>query len=110
MFKLKPSPTFKLNASLTVPGEEPAILPLEVNYLNPEALGKWEEKYGGKPELDGLFEIIVGWDAGAVKDPDGRDVAYSKDALARLLKEYHRAGHQIMMAYMREVLGVRIKN
>jgi hypothetical protein len=109
MFKLTPNPTFTTDVELHVAGlKEPGIINITFKYLTPAQLVAWQKADGKKSHAEALKEVIFSWSG--VEDLEGRSVDYSFDNLKKLLATYHAAGQEITQAYIRELLGARLKN
>jgi hypothetical protein len=104
MFKLQPNPTFKMEVKIPVHGADPQPITIVVNHMSMpdfEAHMK-SEKTKAMTDLQFIGEIVKDW--------EGVDVAYSRDALAMLLDNYASAGRRIIERYVEEVTQAGIKN
>lgn len=103
MFKLDPSPTFKIKVKIPVPGDKSAALEVEFRHKTKKELQRYlEEAAGGRDDVQALDEIIVGW--------SGLEEAYSKDVLARLLDNYPGSAGAILGTYAKELGDARLGN
>lgn len=105
MFKLNPSPTFKAVVKIPRAGEEPGDLEFIFKHKDSDDAKAFVEKAAAsKDEAETLLEITDGWPDGAA---DGK---FSKEALAKLLKDFHGAGFAIMRTYFKELAQGRTGN
>ena len=95
MFKLQPNPTFKADVTFAVPGGDEGKIKLIFKHKGRKALAEFvkslTEEGSTRTDLDGLLEIIVGWDG--VQEP------FSKEALETLLDNYPSAAKAIYDVY-----------
>lgn len=110
VFRIDPAPTFRCSVALSAPGQaEKAKLDLVFRVKGRSALRAWLDKaVNSGSDESFLGEIVDGWSG--VEDAAGASVAYSPEALARLLDSYPSAGRELMEAYVRELHGEREKN
>lgn len=109
MFKINPNPTFSKVVKITQPGsDEPALLNLTFAHKGRDELKQWSEALKGRNDEDALPDIVVGWDD--VVDANGVPVAFSKEALATVLKGYQSSATEIYQAYFSAVYESRQKN
>ena len=110
MFKINPAPTFHAPVSLSIPGaESPAIVKVEFRHKSRTEFMAWWEKSQKRKAVDALADVIVSWGEEVI-DQDGKPLAYSKEALAQLLDNYHASGTEILQTYYRELVESRKKN
>lgn len=114
MFKLNPAPTFRATVPISQPGDEPP-LQLEVIFRHrgrAELAALMAEVSNstahGKSDVDALSQIIDAWTG--VVDADGAVVAYSRQALERLLDAFPASGADIFRAYWTELTESKRKN
>lgn len=92
-----------------VPGaSDLAVIKVTFKYKTPEELKVWQVKYANLPLCDALAEVIDDW--AEVVDADDKTLPYSIENLKSLMAKYHTAGENISKAYLRELLGARLKN
>ena len=109
MIRLNPDPTFDVLVKLTVPGQlAPVEVPMVFRHMASDKLSGWFESNRDKKPADALDEIVAGW-SGVMGD-DGTMVAYSKNALALLLKNYQPATAEILRAWQLGLSESRVKN
>lgn len=109
MLKLNPSPTFKVDVRLTVPGQEtPAIIKVEFRHLTIDGLQKWYADNEGKPSCEALGLLIVSWDG--VENEAAVQLGYTQEVLAALLANYPAASREFVAAYTQELTRSRVKN
>ena len=103
MFKLEPNPTFWAKVMIPVPGDEPIPVEMEFRHFSRKRLEEMREAESDKViGISYCEQIVIGW----------RDVEqeFSRDALERLLDNWHGAGLAIFVAYHRELQQGRQKN
>jgi len=109
MFKLVPNPTFKTIVNLSVPEfKGTAEVTFEFKYKNKEELDKWFAANKNKTTTEALVGLIASWSG--VSAEDDTEIAFSKDHLKELLKNYPRAGQEILTAYINALSESRAKN
>ena len=102
-FKINPNPTFWAKASISVPGQkDPSIIDVEYKHLNKDELKAYQDGLDEKEPITALSEIMVGW--------KGTDEDFSKDSLAKVLKNYPASGRQFYEAFISELYGAKAKN
>lgn len=109
MIKLVPDPTFDTVVRLTVPGHpEPIEVPMTFRYMSVKRCAEWFKSNAEKPAAEALAEIVQGWRG--VMGEDGKEVAFSADALADLVGNYAPAANEILRAWQLELTESRVKN
>ena len=94
MFTINPTPTFKLDVTIPSPtggGKVGVIFKHKGRKALAEFVKSLTEEGSTRTDLDGLLEIIVGWDG--VQEP------FSKEALESLLDNYPAAAKAIYDVY-----------
>lgn len=103
MLRLQPNPTFRAAAAISIPGEAaPVAIEVEYRHLGREALIAYFDGLPGRPDLDALADIVVGW--------SGVDAPFSRETLAALLDAYPTAALALFEAFRRECLEAKAKN
>lgn len=100
-FTLEPNPTFWAKAEIHVPGGDPMLLEVEYRYLARKELTDLRTRMDGKPKLEMLNELVVGWKAAK---------PFSAEALASLDDRYYAAADALLETYLEELTGARRKN
>lgn len=109
MIRLIPDPTFDELVRLTVPGlPEPVDVPMTFRHMTARQASDWFSASKDKPSAEALADIVRGWRG--VMGEDGRDIAYSAEALAALLENYQPAASEIMRAWQIGLTESRVKN
>ncbi len=116
--RIDPNPTFTSPVKLTVPGEqELAQISVTWRHKGRDQLKEWAARpllataAGIVPlevEAEYLAEVIESWDG--PRDPAGGKVAFSTQALGRLLQSYPAAGEELYRQYLRAMTESRLKN
>lgn len=102
-FKINPNPTFWAKANISVPGQkDSSTIEVEFKHLNKDELKAYQDGLEEKEPVAALAEIITGW--------KGIDEDFTKDSLARLLKNYPASGRQLYEAFIGELYGSKAKN
>lgn len=105
MFKLNPNPTFKAKVGIPIAGEEqPAVIVCEFKHMSREAYAAFisDVQANTPSDVDALMQILAGW--------EGPDEAFSRDAVAMLVGNYHGAAAAISEAFSAELTKARAKN
>jgi len=109
MIKLVPNPTFETPVKLTVPDMiEPVEVLMNFKYMTAAQSAEWF-KVGSEKAIDiALAEIVTGWTG--VMDEQGKEAAFSKEALQQLLIAYQPAALEIIRAWQSGLTESRVKN
>lgn len=103
--RINPSPEFEYPVEISSPGGVPQTLLVRFRYRDKPTALDWfrvvQTREVGS-EVDTLLEAIVGW--------SGADVPFSRDNLAALLANYHRADSELLMGYLSGLRGARAGN
>lgn len=91
MFKLQPNPTFKATADIPAPGGTTERLVVIYRAKGRKAFNEFVESLKGREDIDGLGEIIAGW--------EGAEAEFSTDALAQVLDAYPLAAKALYATY-----------
>jgi hypothetical protein len=103
MLKLTPNPTFDAPVHLPIPGQkESAVINFKFRYKNTDEVTEFTARIAGRPDLEVLTEIVVGW--------SGVEADFSESALGELLKNYHGLAMLITKAYYGELYKARAGN
>jgi hypothetical protein len=102
-FKLKPNPTFKATAEISVPGEgaEPLRIPFEFRHLSRSAY-KAEIEDAGLTVYDAVLHVTVGWEV--------EEVPFSRERLTELMDDFQAAPGEIFELYVKESRASKRKN
>lgn len=111
MFKFVTHYSFPLSVQFPLPGlAEPQTLPLTVQHKTRDEVTAWlapPAEGSTRTDAELLAEVITDW---SVADADGQPIAYSREALARLLDAYPAAAGTIATAYFEALQDTRRKN
>jgi hypothetical protein len=112
MFKIAITETYVAPVTVQIPGEKsPRKFDLEFlrrSQAEIEALVA-KIKDGALTDAQLCHEVVVGWPARNITDSEGTDVAFSTDALDRLLGIYPLPS-AIVQAYFNSISSAREKN
>jgi hypothetical protein len=100
-FTLTPSPTFRANVSIQIPGERPAQIEFIFKHRNREEFRKFSEGLEGRGDVEILLDIASGWDL---------DDAFDEKNLQQLVDNYMGAGRAVLETYVTELTASRAKN
>lgn len=107
-FTFVQDPTFTADVKLTVAAQpEPAVVQFTFRHLGGRALESWVSSSKGRDDAEFLGEVIVDWSG--VADAAG-PVAYSVEALARLLDQLQPASREIFRQYHSALRESRLGN
>lgn len=102
-FNLKPNPTFPAKVEIHVPGQEkPQVIVFTFRHMSRDELKKFQADVQDKSDEDAVMMIAQGWDV--------EDTEFSREAVAELVCNFHTSAASIMQAFMRELVGARVKN
>lgn len=101
-FKINPNPTFKASVEIPVPGGKSGTIKFEFRYKDVEQLLDWIARLKELGDVAAVFEIVEGW--------TDVDMEYSREALEKLIANYHGSALLIMEAYSAELTKSRRKN
>lgn len=105
MFKINPSPTFKVTVPISAPGGESLALRLVFKHKSTSAVQEFLANASGSSDLSMLAEMVASVDPGE-KPADQSDM----DFLAAVVEAYPAARSDILRTYLRELTESRIKN
>lgn len=98
MFKINPSPTFRTEVEIPVPGSEPEKLPVTFKHKKLKEIKKMIDEVeknnvdgNSEKNIDILASLIASWDA---------DEAFSKKTLDLLLDNYPQAFPVLYAAFL----------
>jgi len=103
--RINPAPEFEYQVEISSPGGPPQKLLVRWRYRDKPTALKWFGEVKTRPigsETETLMEAIVSW--------SGADVPFSRDNLALLLANYHRADSELLMGYLAGLRGARAGN
>lgn len=107
LFSIDPAPVFSAPAAITGPGGERRALLVVWRHKTRTALAAWLASRETRAETleaeaDMLLEVMDGW--------DNADAPFDRAALIDLLNNYHRASHELLLAYVDGLHGARLGN
>jgi hypothetical protein len=104
MLKLQPTPTFKCQVSIPVPGQDSAKVELVFKHMTRTAFDLLMSGEGSREraDIDTVMAFVCGW--------EGVEAAFSREAMAELLENYHGAASAISTAYASELVRGRLGN
>lgn len=104
LFSLTPPATFPATVDIPRPGAEPAKLSLTFRHMTKEELNVWlASGTEVKSDAEWLGAIVVGW--------EGVNTAFSPEALALLVSNYHQPAVEAIVAkFLSELTEVRRGN
>ena len=108
MISLKASKTFKSTVDFVCPGGATESIEVEFNHKTKSQLAEFFKS--APSDIDGLAEIIAGWQHAAANGDKGFSEAYSKQALENLLDQYPAAALMFYTTYQSELHRVKTKN
>lgn len=94
-------PTFSHTVALPIPGGQTGDVKFTFKWLDRDQFKVFSDGLKDKKNIDGLMEIVTGWDL-----PD----EFNHDNMARLLDKYLGAAAAIFDAYFAELTGARVGN
>lgn len=103
MLKLDPNPTFKATVPIPTPDGEVA-LELEFKHMTRKAFDDYlkTESEKKRPDEEAISEFVVGW--------SGLDAAFSQEALAKFVQNYHASATRMFKAYIEKLTQAGEKN
>lgn len=104
LFSLTPPATFAATVDIPRPGGEPAKLRLTFRHMTKEELNAWlASGTDVKSDAEWLGVIVAGW--------EGVNTAFSPEALALLVSNYHQPAVEAIVAkFLSELTEVRRGN
>lgn len=104
MFKLDPNPTFEATVKIPAPGGESCDLACVFKHRTRDELQAFVEKAtsGEWSDLEATLEFLAGW-----KDADAE---FSREAVFKLLQNYHGAAGALYRKYLEELTQARLGN
>jgi hypothetical protein len=96
MLKLEPNPTFKAPVPIPTPDGE-VTLELEFKHMTLKA-----ESEKKRSDEDTIGEFVVGW--------SGIDAAFSQEALAKFVQNYHASASRMFKVYIEKLTQAGEKN
>lgn len=113
MFTIVASPTFTCKVPLSRPD---ADVPVQVTFTFRHKTARQLEDYlrrarTGAIETDAdlVAEVVEGWGP-EIKDENGAQVPYSREALEKLLDQFNGAATEIVIAYRKRLKDARLGN
>lgn len=107
MLKLQPAPTFKARVGIPVPGQDKTVQVMcTFAHMTRDEYAAFSigEGAAARSDVDSIMAILRGWDEADI------DAAFSREAVALLIQQYHGAAFAIAEAYAIELKGARAKN
>lgn len=102
-FNLKPNPTFPAKVQIHVPGEsKPQEITFTFKHMSRDALKQFQDSVKDKTDEEVIMMIACGWDV--------PDCEFNAENVAGLVCNFHSAPSAIIEAFMRELVGARVKN
>lgn len=102
LFKLDPEPSFWAPVEILMPGGKVGKFSIEYHYRDRNAYVELLKQAETMDDIDVLMLAIKGW--------KGPDAAFSRETLARLLRNYPGATRVIFRTYRSNLLGEAEKN
>jgi hypothetical protein len=99
--KLNPSPTFKADVMIPVPGDKPAPVKFTFKHRTKEQASEFVSEEEREIDAAAVMEMAEGWD---LEDD------FTAENVGRLLENYIGAAAAIFITYIRELRGAREKN
>lgn len=98
MLKLKANPTFFAKVEIPAPGGA-ASLKVEYKHMTKAQYAEFieAESKAKRGDEDALMDIMVGW--------ANVDTEFSKEAVAELCQQYHKAATAIVTTFINELTG-----
>lgn len=101
--KLDPTPTFWAKVAIPVPGSDKgAEIECEFVHMTREEYASFTSSAGDRTDHETAMLLLRGW--------KGPDMAFSSEALAKLLANYHGAAFAIAEKFATELGKVRAGN
>lgn len=100
--KLEQNPVFTVPVEIPTTTGKPEIVKISFRHKTKDAYLEWLKSLEGKPEVDGLFEIVDGWSEVAAD--------FNKENLAKVLQNYQAAALAIYGTYGDALVHGRVKN
>lgn len=104
MFKLDPSPTFRATVQIPAPGGGSQDLACVFKHKTRDDLQAFVQRAseGELSDIDATMEFLAGWE-----DTDGE---FSREAVEKLLQDYHGAARALYLKYLEELTQARLGN
>ena len=101
--KLDPSPTFWSKVDIPIPGAPKGVeIECEFGHMDRDAFAVFTDTATARTDIDGTMAILRSW--------RGPDAAFSREAVAKLLQNYHGASFAITEKFCSELGKLRSGN
>lgn len=100
-FSLVPSPTFKAQVSIQIPGGRAAQIEFTFKHRSREEFKEFSETLEGRDDVSILLDIASGWDL---------DDAFEEKNLQQLVDNYLGSARAVLETYVEELTAARAKN